>query len=202
MTGQKGQPLARQKEGSVDLGMWSRSDWGGPCQYAQVSAPPPIWCESAGAPSSSAAATGFSPIRSVTPTPVPTSIPLSRPAKPTRSIPTVTWSSCSRRCQRKDPGGLRGPSALAAPPCHHLINPSSPSSTVAMDRLRFSRIRMKWRRYADNSAYESRYLCFDNPLWTSDMAFNTDSKYFTRCAYVVEVRGDAKPDTLAGRLET
>jgi hypothetical protein len=33
------------------------------------------------------------------------------------------------------------------------------------------------------------------------MAFNTDSKYPTRRAYVVKVRGDAKPDALAGRLE-
>ncbi len=33
------------------------------------------------------------------------------------------------------------------------------------------------------------------------MAFNTDSKYPTRRAYVVKVRGDAKPDTLARRLE-
>jgi hypothetical protein len=33
------------------------------------------------------------------------------------------------------------------------------------------------------------------------MAFNTDSKYPTRRAYVVKVRGDANPDVLAGRLE-
>ena len=33
------------------------------------------------------------------------------------------------------------------------------------------------------------------------MTFNTDSKYPTRRAYVVKVRGDAKPDALAGRLE-
>ncbi len=33
------------------------------------------------------------------------------------------------------------------------------------------------------------------------MAFNTDSKYPTRPAYVVKVRGDAKPDALAGRCE-
>ena len=33
------------------------------------------------------------------------------------------------------------------------------------------------------------------------MTFNTDSKYPTRRAYVVKVRGDAKPDSLAGRLE-
>ncbi len=33
------------------------------------------------------------------------------------------------------------------------------------------------------------------------MAFNTDSKYPTRRAYVVKVRGDAKPGALAGRLE-
>ncbi len=33
------------------------------------------------------------------------------------------------------------------------------------------------------------------------MAFNTDSKYPTRRAYVVKVRGDAKPDALAGRVE-
>ena len=33
------------------------------------------------------------------------------------------------------------------------------------------------------------------------MPFNTDSKYPTRRAYVVKVRGDAKPDALVGRLE-
>jgi hypothetical protein len=33
------------------------------------------------------------------------------------------------------------------------------------------------------------------------MAFSTDSKYPTRRAYVVKVRGDAKPDALAGRVE-
>ena len=33
------------------------------------------------------------------------------------------------------------------------------------------------------------------------MAFNTDSKYPTRRAYVVKVRGDADPEALAGRLE-
>jgi hypothetical protein len=33
------------------------------------------------------------------------------------------------------------------------------------------------------------------------MPFNTDSKYPTRRAYVVKVRGDAKPDALAGRVE-
>ena len=33
------------------------------------------------------------------------------------------------------------------------------------------------------------------------MPFNTDSKYPTRRAYVVKVRGDAKTDALAGRLE-
>ncbi|MEF8767789.1 MAG: hypothetical protein ABTS16_22130 [Candidatus Accumulibacter phosphatis] len=33
------------------------------------------------------------------------------------------------------------------------------------------------------------------------MTFNTDSKYPTRRAYVVKVRGDAKPDALAGRIE-
>ena len=33
------------------------------------------------------------------------------------------------------------------------------------------------------------------------MAFNTDSKYPTRRAYVVKVRGDAEPAALAGRLE-
>jgi hypothetical protein len=33
------------------------------------------------------------------------------------------------------------------------------------------------------------------------MIFNTDSKYPTRRAYVVKVRGDAKADALAGRLE-
>lgn len=35
----------------------------------------------------------------------------------------------------------------------------------------------------------------------AEMTFNTDSKYPTRRAYVVKVRGDAKPDALAGRLE-
>jgi hypothetical protein len=33
------------------------------------------------------------------------------------------------------------------------------------------------------------------------MSFNTDSKYPTRRAYVVKVRGDAEPKALAGRLE-
>jgi hypothetical protein len=33
------------------------------------------------------------------------------------------------------------------------------------------------------------------------MTFNTDSKYPTRRAYVVKVRGDARPDALSGRLE-
>jgi hypothetical protein len=33
------------------------------------------------------------------------------------------------------------------------------------------------------------------------MSFNTDSKYPTRRAYVVKVRGDASPGALAGRLE-
>ena len=33
------------------------------------------------------------------------------------------------------------------------------------------------------------------------MPFNTDSKYPTRRAYVMKVRGDARPDALAGRLE-
>ena len=33
------------------------------------------------------------------------------------------------------------------------------------------------------------------------MNFNTDSKYPTRRAYVVKVRGDATPGSLAGRLE-
>ena len=60
---------------------------------------------------------------------------------------------------------------------------------------------MKWRRYADNSAYESRYASLDKSLPTAEMPFNTDSKYPTRRAYVVKVRGNAKPDALAGRLE-
>lgn len=60
---------------------------------------------------------------------------------------------------------------------------------------------MKWRRYADNSAYESRYAGLDKLLPTAEMPFNTDSKYPTRRAYVVKVRGDANPDALAGRLE-
>jgi hypothetical protein len=33
------------------------------------------------------------------------------------------------------------------------------------------------------------------------MTFNTASKYPTRRAYVVKVRGDANPNALAGRLE-
>ena len=33
------------------------------------------------------------------------------------------------------------------------------------------------------------------------MPFHTDSKYPTRRAYVVKVRGDAEPKALAGRLE-
>jgi hypothetical protein len=33
------------------------------------------------------------------------------------------------------------------------------------------------------------------------MTFNTDSKYPTRRAYVVKMRGDAKREALAGRLE-
>jgi hypothetical protein len=33
------------------------------------------------------------------------------------------------------------------------------------------------------------------------MSFNTDSKYPTRRAYVVKLRGDATTDSLAGRLE-
>ena len=33
------------------------------------------------------------------------------------------------------------------------------------------------------------------------MTFNTDSKYPTRRAYVVKVRGDATSNSLAGRLE-
>ena len=60
---------------------------------------------------------------------------------------------------------------------------------------------MKWRRYADNSAYENPYASLDNSLPTAEMTFNTDSKYPTRRAYVVKVRGDAKSDALAGRLE-
>jgi hypothetical protein len=60
---------------------------------------------------------------------------------------------------------------------------------------------MKWRRYADNSPYERRYATHDKSRPTTEMAFNTDSKYPTRRAYVVKVRGDAKPHALAGRLE-
>ena len=60
---------------------------------------------------------------------------------------------------------------------------------------------MKWRRYANNSAYQSRYAGLDKSLPTAEMPFNTDSKYPTRRAYVVKVRGDANPDALAGRLE-
>ena len=33
------------------------------------------------------------------------------------------------------------------------------------------------------------------------MTFNTDSKYPTRRAYVVKLRGDATPDWFAGHLE-
>ena len=33
------------------------------------------------------------------------------------------------------------------------------------------------------------------------MTFNVDSKYPTRRAYVVKLRGDATPNALAGRLE-
>ena len=33
------------------------------------------------------------------------------------------------------------------------------------------------------------------------MALNPESKYPNRRAYVLKVRGDAKPDALAGRLE-
>ena len=33
------------------------------------------------------------------------------------------------------------------------------------------------------------------------MTLNAESKYPTRRAYVVKVRGDAKPDALAGRIE-
>jgi len=60
---------------------------------------------------------------------------------------------------------------------------------------------MKRRRYADNSAYESPYASLDKLPPTAEMPFNTDSKYPTRRAYVVKVRGDATPDALAGRLE-
>jgi len=60
---------------------------------------------------------------------------------------------------------------------------------------------MKWRRYADNSPYERRYATHGRSRPTTEMAFNTDSKYPTRRAYVVKVRGDAKPDALAGRVE-
>jgi hypothetical protein len=38
-------------------------------------------------------------------------------------------------------------------------------------------------------------------LRAAKMTFNTDSKYPTRRAYVVKVRGDAKRGALAGRLE-
>ena len=38
-------------------------------------------------------------------------------------------------------------------------------------------------------------------LPAAKMTFNTDSKYPTRRAYVMKVRGDARPDALAGRLE-
>src|SRR5271167_4555669 len=60
---------------------------------------------------------------------------------------------------------------------------------------------MKWRRYADNSPYERHYATYDKSRPTTEMVFNTDSKYPTRRAYVVKVRGDAKPDALAGRVE-
>jgi hypothetical protein len=46
------------------------------------------------------------------------------------------------------------------------------------------------------------HVDFNGPsLPIPEMAFKTDSKYPTRRAYVVKVRGDAKPDALAGRLE-
>ena len=38
-------------------------------------------------------------------------------------------------------------------------------------------------------------------LPAAKMTFNTDSKYPTRRAYVVKMRGDAKREALAGRLE-
>lgn len=38
-------------------------------------------------------------------------------------------------------------------------------------------------------------------LQTPVMTLNPESKYPSRRAYVVKVRGDAKPDALAGRLE-
>ena len=38
-------------------------------------------------------------------------------------------------------------------------------------------------------------------LVTAEMTFNTDCKYPTRRAYVVKMRGDAKPDAFVGRLE-
>ena len=38
-------------------------------------------------------------------------------------------------------------------------------------------------------------------LPAAEMTFKTDSKYPTRRAYVVKVRGDANPGALAGRLE-
>ena len=66
---------------------------------------------------------------------------------------------------------------------------------------RVARIRMKWRRYANNSAYQSRYAGLDKSLPTAEMPFNTDSKNPARRAYVVKVRGDAKTDALAVRLE-
>ena len=45
-------------------------------------------------------------------------------------------------------------------------------------------------------------VAFNEPaLPTAEMPFNTDSKYPTRRAYVVKVRGDAKSDALAGRIE-
>jgi hypothetical protein len=64
-----------------------------------------------------------------------------------------------------------------------------------------TRIWMKWRRYANNSAYESHYASLDKSIPVIEMTFNTDSKYPTRRAYVVKMRGDANADALAGRLE-
>ena len=43
--------------------------------------------------------------------------------------------------------------------------------------------------------------CPQVSLRTPVMALNPESKYPSRRAYVLKMRGDAKPDALAGRLE-
>ena len=64
------------------------------------------------APSSSAAATGCSPIPWPAPMPVPTSIRWSRPARPTASIPTPTWSTSSASSPLPKPPTTSNPYCL------------------------------------------------------------------------------------------